>query len=370
MTANDPFNTAAPSGLPAVVTPKDIPEKITLANCQKQMEQANDAARELLRDGLTIAIEMGHAAGAAREVLAPSKGFIAWIEKTFPQGTKHYISVQWARKCIKAAEVDLYLADKRPKQADAIKAKFCNIEKFGALMNDLVAGVDVLSDDYAKLAPMGRPKKLTIDRSTSAKLDPEDEDEAGDDSTPVPPKAAAALDKRAADLDRREKVLDAKERRLQEWEDDLTRRAALMKSQPVVDVTARDVSRETSDPIADAKAKAIAHSAKLQSERDAKAGKLATRPESVLKPEAAPKAKPQRARAPGKAALMPASAPTTGDQDPAGATPAPTPEIAPETADALKDAAQRVVGAVDADGEGFAVVASKPTGAGDGVEVY
>lgn len=314
MTANDPFAlvtitpTRAPDNLP------DAPsDKESLAVCLHQMEAAADEIFDLSRDALTAAIVLGHAAGAAKEILTPSKGWMAWQAKHFGPSSKRPLSVQWLRRCMQASEVSERL-EKSPAKLAAAKAKFPTVEKFAAILNDLIAGVDVLAKDYpaAALPPASKVPKLTIDRSPSAKDDPEDD--TSDDTTPVPAAAAIALDRRAADLDKRAKALDAKEKRLQEWEDDLTRRAALIGTAGA----ATDV--EAKDPIADLKAAKLANDARVLAKAQRSAGALVAKKGD---------SKPTDAR----------QSPAKAKVDTKVARTKKTPQIAPETVAAIQAAA-------------------------------
>lgn len=330
MTANDPFNMTNQTTTALALVPEDNAqaEAEQLEQCLHQMEAAADDLHDLSRDAFQAALTFGHAAGHARELLKPSGGFGAWADKFFGPKSSRPMTIQWIRKCINAAEAHEKIERLAPGKRDLILERYNTVEKLASALGALASGEDLLKPT-PKLAPTPKAAKLKIDRSADAGKD-EDDDQP---DTGAGANMAADLAKREAACDRREKILDAKEKRLNEWEADLTRRAALINASPAIDVTARDVTADKGEASLE-RARAAARAPKAPSKATS-AATTAAKPADKGVPAPAAKTAPSarvRAKAPGAAALLPTNVADDLIARAKAATKAPTPAGTPTTA--------------------------------------
>lgn len=231
------------SDAPAVVALPDG-QPLTIADCQYEMNRAWSEFKDCEGAAIRAGVALGTAAAFAKGLL-PHGEFQGWVRKNFP------FTEQWARTCMRAAEAyALCLHAPQRMRADIEAAN--TVEKLAALLRPL-QGKEAIT------------RRLTVDKGAKER----DDDEVIDvtpKAKPAPVVDDSAITAREAACTKREKLLDAKEKRLQEWEDDLTRRAALLES-----------AKDQSNPIDTLKAAKLVADAKANAKAQRSAGALVSK---------------------------------------------------------------------------------------------
>lgn len=278
-----------------------------IAEALKQMQHAIDDGIAATKSAFQAAIALGYHADLAKGAM-PKDAWAPWMEKHFGEKSRRPLTIQTIYLNIRAARA-FALLPKGAKKRDAILLEHGTVKKLAALLPTLENGDDPLELPAPVKAKRGAPTKA----QRAAKTDAPAPD--------VEPANELAIRIRA--LDKREKQLDAKETRLNKLEETLNERERLL------------AIRESALPagIADALPKDTADAGAASLEK----ARTAARKSAVPKPPlgAASVAKPK-----GKGVV---------------AMKKKTPEIAPETADAIREAAQRAVGESGTDADPMAV---------------
>lgn len=281
-------------------------DKQIIAEALAQMNHAIDDGNNAADHAFNAAIALGYHADIAKAAM-PKADFAPWLEKNFGEKSKRPQSPQWVYKCMNAARA-FALLPKGERKRSAILAQFGTVKKLAGILGTLENGDNPLETEApAPAVKRGAPTKAER-AAKAAKLARAAKQDDADTDTGT---GANELAAESAKLARLAKVLDAKEKRLNQFEEALNERERLL------------VIREAALPagVTDATAKDV----------------------SADKGEKSLEAARAKARAPRKAPASPASAPVSAAKPKGKGKGAKTPEIAPETAAAIKDAAERAV---------------------------
>lgn len=293
----------------------------TLAQCKAEMTKQIAATQKGIANTLQAAVLLGEAAAHAKALMAHGQ-WGDWLKENFEaKGT-------WVRVCMRAAEA-WHLLEKRPAlERDAVLDKFNTVEKLADTLGVLDQGENPL-----ETAPVKRTRAPNKPKRDGAGTS---DDPIDVESREVPDTGKGAndaarmikdLDKRAKALDHREAGLNQREARLVTREQAVAlKEAALKGTTPRKVPLAAKVAAATKEPapvasdIEGLKAAKLAADAKANAKAAKSAGALVKKTPAEPAPGAAKARKP-------KAKGVPAS----------------TPKIAPETAEAIRDAATRAV---------------------------
>ena len=309
----------------ATVTPET-----TLEDCRAAISQGIEDFQGAANAALLAGIHVGHFAARAKDLLKHGE-FSPWIAENFGPGSARPMTHQWVTACMRAAEVADRIASH--KCAPLILAdEEMTIEKMAGMRTKLDNGLDPVE---AAKQPTARQARLKV----AKERDDSPDTGKGANVDAAQAKHEKALEKRERALDAYKVELDAREVKLATWESDLKAREKALKAAP------KAAPALPQGPTIDQlKAAKLANDQRERDKAARGAGALLSGKAAESAAIAAKNAKPVRARAPGKGALMPASAATSADQAAPKGDPAPEPKMAPETADAIRDAAQRAVG--------------------------